>query len=218
MSEKQEAWIFLAEKRKQLQTEGARVFKTLNVEPFWLIEGLAAWNDVTLAPGHEYAQSDTRSVRVIILPIIGAVEVTISGRRKRIDVGELLEFESIQHQMYSVMNPYQEELVNFLEIRIPCLSASSSVYFISFDIEKNNVLQKLINFRGGLWLGKFDGRFETEVIVDASEKGVFVFVVEGAFEVEKRLMHARDALFLKHYESIELEALSNEAVLIIYKF
>ena len=47
------------------------------------------------------------------------------------------------------------------------------------------------------------------------EAGLFVFVIEGAFEVQYRLLHPRDRLVLWEADTIEWEALSNDAVILV---
>jgi redox-sensitive bicupin YhaK (pirin superfamily) len=45
--------------------------------------------------------------------------------------------------------------------------------------------------------------------------GLFVFVIEGAFEVEGRLLHERDSLALWETGKAEMEALSNDAIILV---
>ena len=47
------------------------------------------------------------------------------------------------------------------------------------------------------------------------EAGAFVFVIEGAFEVQGTLLHERDGLALWKTEEVEMEALSNEAIILV---
>ena len=44
---------------------------------------------------------------------------------------------------------------------------------------------------------------------------LFVFMIEGAFEVEGRLLHAWDSLDLWDATTTEMEALSNEAMILV---
>lgn len=44
------------------------------------------------------------------------------------------------------------------------------------------------------------------------DTGIFVFVLQGAFETEGRLLHERDGLALWDVDKIEMEALSNDAL------
>ena len=46
------------------------------------------------------------------------------------------------------------------------------------------------------------------------QNGVFVFVIEGAFEVQNRLLEPRDGLAISAVEAIEFEALSNNAIIL----
>ncbi|HLO38529.1 MAG TPA: hypothetical protein VK173_08565, partial [Lacibacter sp.] len=66
-----------------------------------------------------------------------------------------------------------------------------------------------------LSVGKFSGRAETVYYTERSSANVFVFVLEGAFEVEGRLLHARDGLALWQATSVEMEALSNDALVMV---
>ncbi|WP_409034090.1 hypothetical protein [Runella sp.] len=65
-------------------------------------------------------------------------------------------------------------------------------------------------------MGKFGGREEGIYTVRNPERnGVFIFVIEGAFEVQNRLLHPRDGLSLTHVTEVEFEALSNDAILLV---
>ena len=65
-------------------------------------------------------------------------------------------------------------------------------------------------------IGKITGRQEAVYKLQNKQNNLFVFVIEGVFEVHGRLLHARDALGLWDiFEDIELEALSNDAIVLI---
>ena len=64
-------------------------------------------------------------------------------------------------------------------------------------------------------IGKFSGRGETIYKLPNRNSGLFAFVIEGAFEVEGRLLHARDGLTLWETEEAEMEALSNDAIVLL---
>jgi len=46
-------------------------------------------------------------------------------------------------------------------------------------------------------------------------KQATIFVLEGAFEAEGRLLHSRDGLALWDTNEIEIEALSNDAIILL---
>ncbi len=63
---------------------------------------------------------------------------------------------------------------------------------------------------------KFAGRKEAVYKISRQKNSVFAFVIQGAFEVQGRLLHARDGLGLwDDTNLIELEALSNDAIVLL---
>ena len=137
-------------------------------------------------------------------------------------------------------NPYEEELVNFLHLWFKHSSPpwSESPWFVSprtipnppqqvaFDL--NNHKDKLIELPTGQespapvnrlfgkqFIGKFTGRTEITHTITPPYNGLFVFVIEGAFEVQYRLLHARDGLALWDLQEVEFEALSNDAIILV---
>jgi redox-sensitive bicupin YhaK (pirin superfamily) len=67
------------------------------------------------------------------------------------------------------------------------------------------------------WIGQFDGRQKGELSLSNNHKDILVYVVDGAFEVQDRLLHAEDALLLNSVDVVDFEALSNEAILLIFE-
>ena len=64
-----------------------------------------------------------------------------------------------------------------------------------------------------LSIGQFQGRDEAVHVLNG--KGCFYYVLAGAFEIQERLLHAGDGLALWDIEQVDLEALSNNAVLLV---
>ena len=59
------------------------------------------------------------------------------------------------------------------------------------------------------------GREEVAYKLQDQQRGVFGFVLQGAFEVQYKLMETRDGLALWNAKEIEIEALSNEALIML---
>jgi quercetin 2,3-dioxygenase len=64
-------------------------------------------------------------------------------------------------------------------------------------------------------VGKFNGRGETAYQLQDIKPGALIFVLEGAFEIAGRLLHARDGLAIWETTVIEIEALCNDAILLL---
>jgi redox-sensitive bicupin YhaK (pirin superfamily) len=66
-----------------------------------------------------------------------------------------------------------------------------------------------------LFIGQYDGRAEGIFTSWNPNHSAFIFVIEGAFEVQNRLLERRDGLALRNAEMVEFEALSNGAIVLI---
>ena len=94
---------------------------------------------------------------------------------------------------------------------------------ITYDINrcKNSLLKISPSSLGesfppfSIAIGKFDGRREANYLLKNKGTDLFVFVIEGAFEVQGTLLHARDGLALLDTEGTEMEALSNDAIILL---
>jgi quercetin 2,3-dioxygenase len=121
---------------------------------------------------------------------------------------------------YSIKNKNNHE-IHYLHFRI---KTWEHVYFPpsakSFNFN-NHVASPLIQLNEDgsgplkLSIGNFAGRQEVNYRLRSTTSFLFTHVLAGAFEVEGRLLEVGDGLFLWDCETVEMEALSNKAVLII---
>ena len=226
-----DAQIYLESLRGQFQTDGFRSFRTFNFEeyraadrgPFGTLEVL---NDEMLMPECSQELRVEQACQVILLPVVGAIEVEEKGREPRfVNSGEALYLLASPDEVYTITNPYPDEAINYLQIRINDNSfLSTPMPFagvtVQFDLSEKNVLLPVRghNHNGSsahLFIGQYDGREEGIFTSWNTNHSAFIFVIEGAFEVQNRLLERRDALALGNAEAIEFEALSNGAILLV---
>lgn len=224
-----DAQIYLESLRGQFQTDGFRSFRTFNFEEYSAagrgpVGALEVLNDETLMPECSHELRVERLCLVILLPIVGAIEVEEKGREpKFVDSGEALFLLASPDNIYTIANPYPDEAINYLQIRVndsPFLSTPMSLSGITvqFDLSEKNVLLPVRGYNGSsahLFIGQYDGRAEGIFTSWNAGHHAFVFVIEGAFEVQNRLLERRDGLALRNAEEIEFEALSNGAIILI---
>ena len=88
---------------------------------------------------------------------------------------------------------------------------------IAFNLENKNQLLSIQTplSKNAFFIGQYGGREEDEYVLKNFSNSVFVFVVEGAFEVANRLLETRDGMALSHIETVEFEALSHDAILLL---
>lgn len=194
-----EATIFLSGSRHFIQDKSFRSYQTLS-SPFF---SLKAFNDETLAPGSRVNREAGTNSRTVLLPLVGELGCNAA----RINPGQALLLES----GFEVVNPYKEELINYIRMEI---DSTSQAGIADFDLDAAK--DTLITVFPGMQIGKFGGRRDGLYTPDQGTPNVFVFVIEGVFEVQDRLLHARDGLALLNVAEVAFEALSNEAILLTY--
>jgi quercetin 2,3-dioxygenase len=224
------AKMYLADERGLNETAWFRSWNTFNFGKYQQqhkqpVGDVYVLNDDTLAGGRLLSMLIEEYSYVILLPVVGAIAYKDStGNESLIAAGQIQLFTLDKGVTIQVTNPFKEELVNFLQIWIradkkdelldSCLS--------TYDVNKfKNCLNKISPQSLGqsdlpfsISIGKFSGRGETTYQLKSNKVGLFIFVIEGAFEVEGRLLHARDGIALTNTEYAEAEALSNDAILL----
>ncbi len=230
MIEQTNATIYLSDQRRCTQTETFRSFHTFNFGSFFdenkkPFANLLAFNEDTLMPNSCVTHTVDAQTTVIILPIHGTVEVfnDFNTEGVYVGIGEAYFFTTVDEEFLKVINPYDSDIVSYLQIHL------QNVDFQPFNKEKitafdfipapNQLLpffldeDKNQNTLG--YIGQYEGRKESIYTLKNPKNSVFVFVIEGVFEVQNRLLHARDGLSLSEIDVLELEALSNVAVILL---
>lgn len=224
-----QAQIYLESLRGRFEADGFRSFRTFNFQeysaadrgPFGTLDVL---NDEVLMPECSHELHVEQFCQVILFPVMGAIEIEERGKEpKFINAGEVLFLLVSPDRHYTITNPYPDEAINYLQIRVndgPFLSTPMSLsgINISFDLNEKNVLLPVRGYHGSsahLYIGQYDGRAEGIFTSWNADHAAFIFVIEGAFEVQNRLLERRDGLALRNAETVEFEALSNAAILLV---
>jgi redox-sensitive bicupin YhaK (pirin superfamily) len=217
--------IFLADERGHNEVEWFRSYNTFNFGQYQRdhktpFGALYVLNDDTLAGGKSISMTIGADTEIVLIPVVGAITYKDSlGNSRIIEAGECLVFAAPKDTVIHIGNPYDNELVNFLQLWFyrNC-EVLRSPQLIPFDIvnNRNRLVPVPVNntpFRYGI--GKYAGRAESVYRLSEPGNGLFAFVIQGAFEVQYRLLHPRDGLALWEAEAVEWEALSNEAILLV---
>lgn len=223
-----DAQIYLESLRGQFQTKGFRSLRTFNFEEYNAADRqslgtLEVLNDETLMPECSCELRVEKFCQIILLPMVGAIELGEKGcEPKFVNSGEALFLLASPGRTYSITNPYPDEAINYLQIRVDDSQFLStpmpfSGITVQFDLSERNVLLPVRGDNGSsvqLFIGQYDGRTEG-IFTSKPSHSAFIFVVEGAFEVQNRLLERRDGLALGNAEAIDFEALSNGAVIVV---
>jgi predicted nucleic acid-binding protein len=217
--------IYLDEQRGFTETEIQQRYCTFNFcdfqregkEPFG---NLYTLNDEVLPAGALSKQTAIHNNYLLLIPITGAVIYTDNTHWMELEPGEALMVALIAGDEFKLSNSYPANWVNYLRIEIKCdeLFAGKAARF-SFDLDgRSNELIQLIRSPAlpfSVHIGRFAGREEAIYHPAGGSAKIFSFVIAGAFELQNRLLHQRDGLALWDAESVEAEALSNNAILLL---
>ena len=226
--------MFLADERGLNETEWFRSWNTFNFgkyfnehkDPFG---NLYVVNDDTLDGGRSLRMIIEEHSYVILVPVAGAIAYKDNlGNQNLIAAGQIQVLDLAKDAMIEITNPFKKGPVNFLQIwiRADKVKETTTSNLLTYDVNKDlDSLIKIFPENSGasflpftVSIGKFSGRAETTHKLTSENSGLFVFVIEGAFELEGRLLHARDGLALWGIEEVELEALSNDAIIVLIEF
>lgn len=212
-----EGIIFLSVKRPVFQTVDFRSYQTT---PFFEdesagkqgIEGLLKVCDNTLVAGKKQTIQTDIPCAVLLLPLVGGVELTTTEGTRFVEAGEFGCILVSPGEQISVENPYETELVNYLELWFSSPGSSTQNHLGKFDLESpKNTLTPLLTTG---WIGKYDGR-QDDTLTLTKPSNCFIFVINGVFEVQNRLLEPRDSLLLLETHEVEFEALAGDSILLI---
>lgn len=218
----QQAKIFLAEERGVTETEWFRSYNTFNFgnyqnEHKQPVEKLYVCNDDTLAGGKSFSLKAETTTQLILLPVVGALEFVKNNEEAiLINSGEILSITLNSGDEFKITNPYESDLINFLQFWIEAdknNTLTAQLHTFNIDGNRNNLIS--LPLLQHTCIAKLDGR--KEIVYTPSKKNncLFAFAVQGAFETEGILMHPGDGVAFWNYNQIEMEALSNDAIIFL---
>lgn len=217
-----QAKIFLAEERGVTETGWFRSYSTFNFGNYYnehktAAEKLYVCNDDMLAGGKSFSLSVDEDTLLYILPVAGAVSYRKNDcAAQLINSGEVFSAILFKGDVFEISNPYEHELVNFLQLWIKkggLVAVQEQLLAFNIHTAKNTMVTIPLVFP--VSIAQLDGRNELIYTPVVKDNCVFSFVIQGAFEVEGILLHPKDAAAFWNYEQVEMEALSNNAIILL---
>ncbi len=207
--------VTVSEHFKRLATIDSVVNHDISNKPF---ETLLLLSEEILAPKAIVKALIESNTDVVLLPLFGGIEYKDSfGNEDFIRVEQIRHIVAKKGMAFELYNPYGQN-VSCLQLWLNAKAQHPKNNFsqVDFDLSQKNQLIPLFETSNTFGLiGTYDGRKEGLYTLRDASNGVFVFVIHGAFEVENRLLEARDGLRIEQIETIEWEALSENALLMV---
>ena len=170
------------------------------------------WHDLIMYPGKTQAFEIKAKSSVVIIPLVGQLKCHFNQQDLEIQVEQILNLCFKEAQELRIENPYQENAINFLFIELKTICAPGHS-IVNFKLGHNN-LRVIPLKKGKLHIGEFEGRQEDEIYF-SEPSDLLIFIVQGVFEVQERLLETRDVLSLTDVSKLEFEALSHNGVILI---
>ncbi|WP_022821849.1 hypothetical protein [Hymenobacter norwichensis] len=221
--------IFLADQRGLTETSRFRRYSTFNFGSYAhehkaAFGRLQAVNEETLGGGQHLAFRADQATHLLLIPVTGELLVSVPAQQDVVVEVENMHLLTVPAgTTISLRNPYATELVTFLHLWVqpdaPVTIIGSQQYAFSLASAGGQLTAATAPLSAAplpfsVYLGRFAGR--QEIMYDLSpEASFFAYVLAGAFEAEGRLLHEKDSLALWETETVELEALSNNALLLV---
>lgn len=218
------AQIYKSDSRGIFNSGNYNCFATFNFEKYQDLSrksfgSLQILNEVILAPQQTINRFINSNTNVIMLPLFGGINYKDNiGNEDFLRVEQIRVIAADDDLSVELFNPYEESNVSFLEINFEMGRQYFKNYFQQYtvDFSKRNKLNRLFEIEKAIgFIGIYDGRKEGFYTLKNSRNGIFAFVINGAFEIENRLLEAKDGLSLKKVSTIEWEALSENAILLL---
>jgi len=222
--------IFLADQRGLTETSQFRRYSTFNFgsyahehkQPFGQ---LYAVNEETLGGTQQLDFTAEQDSHLLLLPVTGALTVGLpSGQGITVEVEEIQLLTVSAGSTIRLSNPYENELITFLHLWIraeqtgPALTQQQFAFKLSaIENQLTEVVaasQPTQQLPFSVSLGWFAGRQEAVYNLKPGAS-LFAYVLAGAFEAHGRLLHEKDGLALWETDEVELEALSNNAWVVV---
>lgn len=229
--------IYLADQRGVVESPQFRrqstfsfgTYQQAHKEPFGRLYGL---NEETLAGGHEVALPVGQDSYVVVLPVTGAVAYSAAGSASgSVEVGAVLTVAAPAGTLLRLRNPYEGDVISCLHLWVraaaPLTEPAIGVTAVFGELRENELLALVgelaqaqapaagLSLPFMLSLGRFMGRQEAVYSLAQPKNQLVAFVLAGAFELEGRLLHEKDSLALWNTGHVELEALSNHAIVLL---
>ncbi|SCY47683.1 pirin family protein [Flavobacterium caeni] len=219
--------IYKADFRGRVESEVFRRYATFNFDEYQEpsrgpLGGLLALNDETLGAGNTIFRHLDAHTSVLVLPLVGGLIFRDSfGHEDTIGTEQIGIFSGGQGNAYQLTNPYKNDLVNYLQIWFKTDKTKTGFSQRSFELDVRNNLVPIFGDKPMLqpnslgFIGLYDGRQEGTYTLKNRKNGLFVFVINGAFEFDNRLIETRDGLSIVGAQTVEFEALSANAMLLL---
>ncbi|WP_134090373.1 pirin family protein [Olivibacter sp. XZL3] len=191
---------------------------------------LRVFNDDFVEGGMGFGEHPHDNMEIISVPLEGLLEHKDSlGNTTLIKPGEIQVMSAGTGVYHTEYNKNRREPVKFLQIWIFPKTRNVHPRYDQLDfsskLQQNKLLQILSHNKDdeGVWIhqdawmniGAFDRDHLIEYTLKKEQNGLFIFVIEGAIQIENYTLSTRDAIGVFGLSQVKATAIDNCKVLLI---
>lgn len=172
--------------------------------------------DIFVAPGEKATSNVKGNCLNMFLPLVGTACLNANIQRVEVLPEEVFCFGTGADTNIEISNPHRDETINLLQLSV---SDSDPLFYLPpsicrLNLEELNHLANGDGFASGVHAGVFHSRTKGVMALRHAGASLLCYVINGAFEVEERLMEHRDALFIWDVDHVEFESRSENAIIL----
>lgn len=177
---------------------------------------LKSVTEVVLDENGSFEFESQENSTLIILILYGKIQ--LNKFRKVISSEEVFTLKTKESSTSKIKNYLSNEKTDILIIELNSLQPENAFFIEELIVEKQNTLipvSKKLNTPN--FIGLYEGRKEEVYSLSNADKTMFGMVINGAFEFQNRLLETRDSILLRDIQTLEFEALSENALIIFFE-
>lgn len=169
--------------------------------------------ETVLEEGGSYNFTYQAGSTILIIVLYG--EILINDFRKSITSEQVFIVKSKESHFLTLKNNFADEKADILILELKSKRPDNFFSLENLNFKNQNTLLQISNkLEYPNFIGLYEGRKEQEYSLYNKENTLFGIVLNGAFEFQNILLEARDAVIIKEIETLEFEALSENALLL----
>ncbi|SEN21944.1 hypothetical protein SAMN05216436_11344 [bacterium A37T11] len=219
-----EARIYIADHRGYTRCGLMDVYSTFSWEkyvnsdkgPFGLIRYV---NEIKAAKGGMIKMKASANSYEVIIPLYGNIQIFTDQFEKEVAIGEMCCFGVIHPSGWTVGSLAEEgEGINFLHLTIVG-DVAANVQAKIWDLPINQTHDKMIavtkdSYSFAVFMGAFYHKQLSVFDLPRNFSNIFLMTLDGAVEVDDRLLYAGDALGICDIDHVEMECLASSAIIL----
>lgn len=169
--------------------------------------------EIILDENGNYNLPFEKNCNILVIVLYG--EVLINDFEKTISANQVFTLKSDKSNSLKIKNKLTDEKADVLILELKNNSSENSFTIENLNLlERNTLIQISKNIECPNFIGLYEGRREQEYSLYQKGNLIFGMVINGAFEFQNRLMETRDAIILSEIDTLEFEALSENALIL----